>query len=143
MKPLLIALLFPLIGAWPLAAQNPNFAWWNSEVKRDLHLSQDQETQIRKIVSSYRGRLIDARASVQKAEGDLQDILNSDHIDLQQAQPTIDKLAKARSEATRVFTEMSLNLRTVLTLDQWRELVERWGELKRGRRPAAGANQSQ
>lgn len=124
-----------------MAAQNPNFAWWNSEVKNDLHLSQDQEKQIREIVSSYRGRLIDARAAVQKAEGDLQDILNSDHIDLNQAQPTVEKVAKARAEATRVFTEMSLKLRTVLTLDQWHELVERWGALKRGRRPAAGANQ--
>jgi Spy/CpxP family protein refolding chaperone len=141
MRTLLIALIFPLIGAWPVAAQNPNFAWWNSEVRRDLHLSQDQERQIREIVSSYRGRLIDARASVQKAEGELQDILNGDHIDLKQAQPTIDKLAKARAEATRVFTEMSLQLRTVLTLDQWHELVERWGALKRGRRPGAGASQ--
>jgi Spy/CpxP family protein refolding chaperone len=141
MRVLLIALLFPLVGAWAAAAQNPNFAWWNSEVRRDLHLSHDQEKQIREVVSSYRGKLIDARAAVQKAEGELQDILNSDHIDLKQAQPTIDKLAKARAEATRVFTEMSLQLRTVLTLDQWHELVERWGELKRGRRPAASANQ--
>jgi Spy/CpxP family protein refolding chaperone len=137
MKALLITLLLPLIGAWPAAAQNPNFAWWNSQVRRDLHLSQDQERQIREIVSSYRARLIDARAAVQKAEGNLQDILNSDHVDVKQSQPTIDKLANARAEATRVFTEMSLNLRTVLTLDQWHELVERWGALKRGRRPGA------
>jgi Spy/CpxP family protein refolding chaperone len=141
MKALLLALLFPLMGAWPLAAQNPNFGWWNSQVTRDLHLSQDQEKQIREIVSSYRGQLIDARAAVQKAEGDLQDILNSDHVDLKQSQPTIDKLANARAEATRVFTEMSLKLRTVLTLDQWHELVERWGALKRGRHPGARANQ--
>ena len=141
MKALLLALLFPLMGAWPLAAQNPNFGWWNSQVTRDLHLSQDQEKQIREIVSSYRGQLIDARAAVQKAEGDLQDILNSDHVDLKQSQPTIDKLANARAEATRVFTEMCLKLRTVLTLDQWPELVERWGALKRGRHPGARANQ--
>ncbi|HXE13516.1 MAG TPA: periplasmic heavy metal sensor [Bryobacteraceae bacterium] len=140
MKALVLALLFPLMGAWPLVAQNPNFGWWNSQVTRDLHLSQDQEKQIREIVSSYRGQLIDARASVQKAEGELQDILNSDHVDLKQSQPTIDKLAKARAESTRVFTEMSLRLRTVLTLDQWHELVERWGALKRGRRPGARAN---
>ena len=130
-------LFFPAIAA-PLAAQNrANFAWWNSTVKRDLHLSQAQETQIRGIVSSYRGKLIDAHAAVQKAEGDLQDILDSDHIDMGRAKPTIEKLAKARAEATRVFTEMSLQLRTVLTLDQWHELVERWGSLQKGRRPNA------
>ena len=52
-----------------------------------------------------------------------------------QAQPTIDRLANARAESTRVFTAMSLQLRAVLTLDQWRELVKRWGALQRGKRP--------
>jgi len=132
---LLLAILS--VGIRPLAAQSrSNFAWWNSEVAHDLHLSDAQHAQIHQIVSSYRDKLIDARANVQKAEGDLQDILNSDHIDLAKAQPTIDKLANARAESTRVFTNMSLQLRSVLTLDQWHELVRRWGSLQKGRRPA-------
>jgi uncharacterized protein HemY len=56
-------------------------------------------------------------------------------VDAAQAAPVIDKLAKAQAESTRVFTEMSIRLRAVLTLEQWRELVKRWGTLEKGRRP--------
>jgi Spy/CpxP family protein refolding chaperone len=127
-----------LIGAccMPALPQNrANFAWWNSEVVTDLNLSDAQRQQIRDTVASYRPKLIDARAEMQKAQGDLQDVLNSDHVDAAQAAPVIDKLAKAQAESTRVFTEMSIRLRAVLTLEQWRELVKRWGTLEKGRRP--------
>jgi hypothetical protein len=136
MKRFIISVI--LLGAAALSAlaQNrSNFAWWNSTVASDLNLSDAQRKEIRDIVSSYRGKLIDARANVQKAQGDLQDLLNGDHIDMAQAQPTIDKLATAQAESTRVFTEMSLRLRGVLNLDQWRELVKRWGALQKGQRP--------
>jgi Spy/CpxP family protein refolding chaperone len=120
----------------PALPQNrANFAWWNSEVVTDLNLSDAQRQQIRDTVASYRPKLIDARAEMQKAQGDLQDVLNSDHVDAAQAAPVIDKLAKAQAESTRVFTEMSIRLRAVLTLEQWRELVKRWGTLEKGRRP--------
>jgi Spy/CpxP family protein refolding chaperone len=136
MSAFLFAVLAGALAAMPVAAQNrSNFAWWNSEVVHDLHLSEAQHAQIHQIVSSYRDKLIDARAAVQKAEGDLQDILNSEHLDPTQAEPTVEKLANARAESTRVFTRMSLQLRAVLTLDQWRELVRRWGSLQKGQRP--------
>lgn len=137
MKRALIIGLLSLVAGAPLAAQNRvNFAWWNNPVlSKDLNLSEAQRASIHKIVSSYRPRLIDARAAVQKAEGDLQDILNAEHVDVSQAQPVIDRVANARAESTRVFTEMSIELRGVLTLEQWRQLVTKWGDLKRGERP--------
>lgn len=120
----------------PVIAQNrANFAWWNTPVVNDLNLSEAQRKQIRETVSSYRGRLIDARAAVQKAQGELQDILGSDHIENAQVDAIADKLAKAQAQNVRVFTEMSLHVRAVLTLDQWRELVKRWGSLQKGARP--------
>ena len=119
MKRFIVSVILLGAAALPALAQNrSNFAWWNSTVASDLNLSDAQRKEIRDIVSSYRGKLIDARANVQKAQGDLQDLLNGDHIDMAQAQPTIDKLATAQAESTRVFTEMSLRLRGVLNLDQ-------------------------
>ena len=136
MKNLLIVIALCWCIALPGWAQNrANFAWWNSPVVSDLNLSDAQRHQIREIVSSYRSKLIDARANMQKAHGDLQDILNADHIDMDHADAVIKKLSAAQSESTRVFTEMSVRLRAVLTLDQWRELVKRWGALQKGRRP--------
>jgi Spy/CpxP family protein refolding chaperone len=136
MKSLLIVVtLFLSLEVSAQAQNRANFAWWNSPVVTDLNISETQRQQIRQIVASYRSKLIDARADTQKAHGELQDVLNADHIDMDQADAVIKKLAAAQAESTRVFTEMSVHLRAVLTLDQWRELVKRWGALEKGKRP--------
>jgi Spy/CpxP family protein refolding chaperone len=135
MRLLLTVVLWAAV-ALPVTAQNrANFAWWNTPVVNDLNLSEAQHKQIRETVASYRSRLIDARSEVQNAQGELQDLLSSDHIEEAQITAIAAKLGKAQAENTRVFTEMSLHVRSVLTLDQWRELVKRWGDLQKGQRP--------
>ncbi|HZQ54567.1 MAG TPA: periplasmic heavy metal sensor [Bryobacteraceae bacterium] len=129
-------LLAVLMGTLGLQAQNrANFPWWNSPVVQDLHLTEAQSQKIHQIVRSYRNRLFDARNASQKAQADLEDLLNDQNITLEQARPVIDRVAAARENATRVFLEMSVQLRGVLTMDQWRILVRRWDEVQR-KRPA-------
>ncbi len=114
------------------AAQNrANFPWWNSPVTADLNLSPAQSHQIHQIVRSYRDRLFDARNAQQKAEADLEDLLNDPQVTPDSARPVIERLATARANTSRVFLEMSVKLRSVLTLDQWRILVRRWDEVQR------------
>jgi len=108
-----------------------NVPWWTSPVVNDLGLSPQQTARIRQIVRAYRNRLFDARNSAQKAEADLEDLLNDPRVDVRTAEPVIQRLATARANVTRVFTEMSVELRGVLTLDQWRELVKRWQEVQK------------
>jgi len=116
------------------AAQNrANFPWWNSPVTADLNLSPAQSHQIHQIVRSYRDRLFDARNAQQKAEADLEDLLNDPQVTPDSARPVIERLATARANTSRVFLEMSVKLRSVLTLDQWRILVRRWDEVQRKR----------
>jgi Spy/CpxP family protein refolding chaperone len=130
-----LLLLLASLPAARLPAQNTaNLPWWTSPVVDDLGLSAEQKERIRKIVRSYRDRLFDARNRANKAEAELQDILNEATVDPNAARPSIDRLAAARSETTKVFTEMSVELRSVLTLAQWRELVKRWEEVKRTKR---------
>lgn len=125
-------LLVMIMAAALASAQNrANFPWWNSPVVANLGLSAEQTQKIRQIVRSYRARLLDARNNVQKAEGDLEDLLNDPEISPQAAQPVIERLAQARANSSRVFLEMSVQLRSVLTLDQWRQLVRRWDEVQR------------
>lgn len=124
-------MLFGSALAFRLPAQNTNLPWWTSPVVDDLGLSLEQKTRIRRVVRSYRDRLFDARNRVSKAEAELQDILNESTVDPNAARPSIERLATARAETTRVFTEMSVELRSVLTLGQWRELVKRWSEVQR------------
>jgi phage terminase Nu1 subunit (DNA packaging protein) len=128
-------LLVSLAAALPLAAQNTtNLPWWTSPIVSDLGLSQEQTQKIRQIVRSYRNRLFDARNNASKAEADLQDLLNDPAVTLAAAKPDIERLAQSRAETTRVFTQMSVEVRSVLTLNQWRQVVKRWSEVQRTKR---------
>lgn len=118
--------------AMPCLPQNTtNLPWWTSPVVNDIGLSRQQIQTIRQIVRSYRDRLFDARNASNKAEADLQDMMNDPSVSLAQAQPVIERLAQARANTTRLFTTMSVQIRAVLTPDQWHELVKRWDEVKR------------
>jgi hypothetical protein len=101
----------------------------------DLGLSQGQTQKIRQIVRSYRPRLLDARNNVQKAEGDLEDLLNDPENVPESADTIVKRVADARAVSARVFLDMSVQLRRVLTMDQWRQLIKRWDEVQR-KRPA-------
>jgi Spy/CpxP family protein refolding chaperone len=127
-----LALLFLLFSA-ALAQNRADFPWWNSPLRQDLGLTPSQEEQIRQIVRSYRDRLLDARNNVAKAQGDLEDLLNDRDVSEEQAKPVIDRLANARANSTRVFMAMSVELRRILTFDQWRALVRRWDEQQKKR----------
>jgi Spy/CpxP family protein refolding chaperone len=135
MRRLALPLLVGLLLVLPAFGQKTaNLPWWTSPVVTDLGLSQDQTHHIRQIVRSYRDRLFDARNAANKAEADLQDLLNEQTVNPAAARPIIDRLANARAETTRLFTSMSVELRAVLTDAQWHQLVKRWGEVQRTKR---------
>jgi Spy/CpxP family protein refolding chaperone len=130
-------LFLSLVAVCLAVAQNSaNMPWWTSDIVRDLGLSPAQTQKIHQIVRAHRDRLFDARNNVQKAEAALEDLMNDPSVSPAAAKPIIDRLAQGRAESTRVFTEMSVELRSVLTIDQWRELRKRWAEVqhtKKGR----------
>jgi Spy/CpxP family protein refolding chaperone len=135
--------LILLILCIPLLAQPPRgfYAWWDSPVARDLNLSDDQVNQIRTTVKEYRSKLVDLRATLEKAEIDVEDAFNEDNFDQKRASDAIDHLASSRAELTRTFSQMSLRLRAVLTPDQWRELQKRRPRLLRQPGPTAPKGQ--
>ena len=137
-RSLLTCLLLSLMSLSSLArsgqAQNrASFPWWNSPVIADLGLREEQSQKIRSLVRSYRGRLLDARNTARKAEEDLDDLLNDSSVTAEEAKPVIERVAASRATASRVFLEMSVQLRGVLTLEQWRTLVRRWDEVQKKR----------
>ncbi len=120
-------LLLILISALAALAQPPRgfFPWWDSPIVRDLNLTDDQRKQVDEIVREYRTRLIDLRAAVDKAEGEVEDRFNDDTPEPKKTNEAIERLVAARSELTRAFSQMSLKLRIILTADQWHELLKR------------------
>jgi Spy/CpxP family protein refolding chaperone len=113
-----------------LAQTRANFPWWNSPVVSDIGLTREQTQRIRQIVRSYRDRLFDARNNLQKANAALEDMLNDPEVNPDAAKPLIERVALARAQSDRILLDMSVHLRTVLTYDQWRQLVRRWDEMQ-------------
>lgn len=144
-----IAILLLACGAAMAQMPRVYFPWWESRIARDIHLSEAQREKVREVQRKYRDRMIDLRAAVEKAEARLRDLYEMETVDPAQAEQVIDELVKYRGEMTRALAEMSLELRQVLTLEQWRELQEkvhrmrerRWGRpgyrLPRGGQPRA------
>ncbi len=132
-----LTLAFLLCASWPAMAQSSNFTWWSNPVLvKELNLTPEQTEKIRAIVRSYRDRLFDARNSVQKAEAQLEDMMNDETVDPAAAKPVIDHIVSGRSNSLRLVTEMSVQLRSVITADQWRQLVRRWRELQKDKKLA-------
>jgi Spy/CpxP family protein refolding chaperone len=106
--------------------------WWDRDVARDLNLSDLQTKQIQSTVQDFRGRMMDMRKTVDKAESDVQAAFNEDPVDQAKANDAINRLAAARGELTKAVSQMDLKLRIILTAQQWQDLQ------KRQRRPGPG-----
>jgi len=128
MTPRLI--LAGLILAIPAAlsaqgARSGFFPWWDSPIVNGLDLSDAQRTQIRSVTREYRGKMMEARSAVQKAEADLDAVFNEDTVDQRRGSEAIDRLTKARADMTKSVSEMSLRMRALLTTAQWQKLQRR------------------
>src|SRR5437667_12836599 len=110
--------LIAILAALPLIAgaqgRRGSFAprdWWDSPIVDGLDLSDSQRKQIQSTLRDYRNRLVDARAAVDKAEGNLDDIFNDGPVSpgesQRRADEGVDRLANARAELTRVVSQVS------------------------------------
>jgi Spy/CpxP family protein refolding chaperone len=131
-----------LAAAGALLAQPPRPSvatqdWWaNRLVVNNLNLSEAQTKQLNSIQASYLGRLKDLRDSVNKAEVNLEEVFKQSPSDELKAEAAIDQYANARDNLTRALSKLSLQMRNVLTADQWQELLDLQGG--RGSRPGRG-----
>ncbi len=130
-----VALLPGVLLAQARQGQGPAWwesPWWNSPLVQNLDLNESQQKEIRTTVREYRGHLMDLREAVQRADNDLQVVLDQSSLDQRKANEAIDRLATARGELTRTISQMTLRLRTILTNEQWQELQRRQEERRQG-----------
>ena len=113
-------------GRGPARRPKPELtAWWDQPIARDLGLSEEQNRQIRAIVSESRDRLIQLRGAVDSAEGALRDIMDEEKVDTRRAEAAIEKVVTTHADMMRAVSQMSLKLRVILTSAQWQELEKR------------------
>jgi len=120
----------------PIATQY----WWESRVAMNsLNLTEAQTKQLNSIQAANVNRLMDLRSAVTKAENNLQEVFNQPNADELKADAAVDQYANARDNLTRALTRLSLQMRSVLTDEQWQELAARQaGRPSRGPGPGRG-----
>jgi Spy/CpxP family protein refolding chaperone len=98
-------------------------AWWkDSEIVRQLQLSDAQVGQIEKTFLDARLSLIKLRADVEIEEAMLQPLVDADQMDEAKISAQLDKLLAARAKLEKANTMMMFDIRKVLTVEQWKKL---------------------
>ncbi len=107
--------------------------WWqNPDIVSKLQLNDGQISQLNQVFYDHKMKLIDYGAEMQKQDLKLQSLLDADTPDEGQVSSQVDQVLAARGRLEREFTMMNLNLRKVLSLDQWRQLKAVRGDVGPG-----------
>ncbi|HXZ27336.1 MAG TPA: periplasmic heavy metal sensor, partial [Terriglobales bacterium] len=98
-------------------------AWWkDSEIVRQLQLSDAQIKQIEETFLNARLDLIKMRADVEIQETILQSLVDADQMDEGKISAQIDQVLATRARLEKANTMMMLDIRKVLTVEQWKKL---------------------
>ena len=114
----------PMREGAPMAAlRGPQGRWWgNPELAQKLGITADQQKKMDEILQQHRLRLVDLHATLDKQELLLEPLVSSDQPDETKILAQIDKVAQARAELEKANARMLLQIRRVLTQDQWQKL---------------------
>ena len=97
--------------------------WWqNSDIVKKLQLSDGQINQLDQTFYDHKLKLIDYGADMEKQDLKLQTLLDADVPNEGQVESQVDQVLAARGKLEREYTMMNLDLRKVLSLEQWRQL---------------------
>jgi Spy/CpxP family protein refolding chaperone len=144
-KALIITVVLTLVG--PLVVANefdlPPGKWWeNPRMVDHIGLTDEQQAQIREIVFTYARRMIDLKADVDKAGLDLASTVDQQNFDPAPVRAAYTMFQTARHKLENERFEMLLEVRQVLTYEQWRKIEEIKQRMKQNRseqrRPGPG-----
>ena len=112
------------------ALRGPEGRWWgNPELARKLGITAGQQAKLDDVLQQHRLRLVDLHANVQKQELMLEPLVSADQPDETRILAQIDKVAEARAGLEKANARMLLEIRRVLTQEQWQKLkAERQAE---------------
>ena len=122
----------PMRGGEPMTAlRGPAGRWWgNPELAQKLGITTDQQKKMDDILQQHRLRLVDLHATLDKEELILEPLVSADQPDETRILAQIDKVAQARADLEKANARMLLDIRRVLTQEQWQKL--------KAERPPAG-----
>jgi Spy/CpxP family protein refolding chaperone len=99
--------------------------WWNNpKIVEQLKLTDDQRKAFDQILLEHREKLIDLRGNVEKAELQMEPLVQAEQPNESAILAQIDKVAQARAELEKANARYLLALRSKLTLEQWKQVQE-------------------
>jgi Spy/CpxP family protein refolding chaperone len=115
------ALFAVLLLVVPASAHGQGFKWWMSdEYRRELSLTQDQSRRIEEIFQAALPSLRTQKKALDDEEKQFQTTMQRGNYSAVMEQ--VDRLEAARAALNRSRTMMLVNMRQVLTKDQWIKL---------------------
>ena len=149
MKKLLV-LLVVLAAVSPVAANEfdlPPGRWWEDQRIVDrVGITEEQQAQIREVVYERARHMIDLKATVDKAGLDLASSVDQQDFDPAPVRDAYARFQTARHELENERFEMLLEVRQLLTYEQWQKIEEvkrrvqqnRGQQRRPGQRPTGG-----
>jgi Spy/CpxP family protein refolding chaperone len=106
------------------SALQPGAAWWtNASVVRNLRLTPDQMSRIEAIFEQRRQTILQNKTDLEREETILAQMLDAESLEPSRViSAEIDKVIQARGEMERTYSTMTLEMRQVLTREQWEQL---------------------
>ncbi|MGC2619740.1 MAG: Spy/CpxP family protein refolding chaperone [Acidobacteriaceae bacterium] len=97
--------------------------WWdNPRIATAIGLTDDEKKKMDGIFQQHRLNLIDLHANLEKAEVQMEPLIEADQPDEAATLAQIDKVAQARAELEKANARMLFDIRKTLTPDQWQKL---------------------
>ncbi|HKC25753.1 MAG TPA: periplasmic heavy metal sensor [Thermoanaerobaculia bacterium] len=122
---LALALLAPAAAR----AQLPEGAigkWWKRpRVVEALHLTPEQQERLEAIFGKNRRSFIDLKADVERRQVDLEELMARKDSEPKKVSSAVDALEQAKLRLRKAHAMMVLDMREILTADQWRALLDR------------------
>lgn len=113
----------PTAMANPLGILADRWKWWeNPRIKKELDLTDGQVGKIRELVRSRREEMIDLKAVLEKRALALSDEVEQEDFDIQRALSVAEDFQMARSQLEKARLRLILEIRQILTRDQFLKL---------------------
>lgn len=104
----------------------PSGKWWKrAPVVETLRLTPEQQERLDEVFSKNRRAFVDLKADVDRRTIDLEDLLAARSVDPRKVAAASEALEQARGRLGKARTMMVVEIRGVLTEEQWKQIVDR------------------
>jgi Spy/CpxP family protein refolding chaperone len=113
----------------------PPGKWWKRPaIVKELALTAEQQGKLDEIFAKNRRDFIDLKVEVEKKQLDVEELMAKKDSDPKRVSVAIDALEQSRAKLRKAASLMVLDMRGVLTAEQWKKVVERREQWRQERR---------